>query len=151
MIFLNTDNKTYKKYVKNHAPSSPLIKDMFFAFLIGGLICAFAEGLYNFYLYLKIEESTVKILVPVTLVFLAALLTGIGIFDNIAKVAGAGTLVPITGFSNAVISPALDDKNEGLVMGVGAKMFTIAGPVIVYGIISSVIYGFIYWLIGVIS
>ena len=150
MIFLNTDNKTYKKYVKNHAPSSPLIKDMFFAFLIGGLICAFAEGLYNFYLYLKIEESTVKILVPVTLVFLAALLTGIGIFDNIAKVAGAGTLVPITGFSNAVISPALDDKNEGLVIGVGAKMFTIAGPVIVYGIISSVIYGFIYWLIGVI-
>lgn len=147
---MNTDNKTYKKYVKNHAPSSPLIKDMFFAFLIGGLICAFAEGLYNFYLYLKIEESTVKILVPVTLVFLAALLTGIGIFDNIAKVAGAGTLVPITGFSNAVISPALDDKNEGLVMGVGAKMFTIAGPVIVYGIISSVIYGFIYWLIGVI-
>lgn len=151
MIFLNTDNKTYKKYVKKHAPSSPLIKDMFFAFLIGGLICAFAEGLYNFYLYLKIEESTVKILVPVMLVFLAALLTGIGIFDNIAKVAGAGTLVPITGFSNAVISPALDDKNEGLVMGVGAKMFTIAGPVIVYGIISSVIYGFIYWLIGVIS
>ena len=150
MIFLNTDNKTYKKYVKKHAPSSPLIKDMFFAFLIGGLICAYAEGLYNFYLYLKIEESTVKILVPVTLVFLAALLTGIGIFDNIAKVAGAGTLVPITGFSNAVISPALDDKNEGLVMGVGAKMFTIAGPVIVYGIISSVIYGFIYWLIGVI-
>ena len=150
MNFLNTDNKTYKKYVKKHAPSSPLIKDMFFAFLIGGLICAFAEGLYNFYLYLKIEESTVKILVPVTLVFLAALLTGIGIFDNIAKVAGAGTLVPITGFSNAVISPALDDKNEGLVMGVGAKMFTIAGPVIVYGIISSVIYGFIYWLIGVI-
>lgn len=148
---MNTDNKTYKKYVKKHAPSSPLIKDMFFAFLIGGLICAFAEGLYNFYLYLKIEESTVKILVPVTLVFLAALLTGIGIFDNIAKVAGAGTLVPITGFSNAVISPALDDKNEGLVMGVGAKMFTIAGPVIVYGIISSVIYGFIYWLIGVIS
>ena len=147
---MNTDNKTYKKYVKNHAPSSPLIKDMFFAFLIGGLICAFAEGLYNFYLYLKIEESTVKILVPVTLVFLAALLTGIGIFDNNAKVAGAGTLVPITGFSNAVISPALDDKNEGLVMGVGAKMFTIAGPVIVYGIISSVIYGFIYWLIGVI-
>lgn len=147
---MNTDNKTYKKYVKKHAPSSPLIKDMFFAFLIGGLICAFAEGLYNFYLYLKIEESTVKILVPVTLVFLAALLTGIGIFDNIAKIAGAGTLVPITGFSNAVISPALDDKNEGLVMGVGAKMFTIAGPVIVYGIISSVIYGFIYWLIGVI-
>lgn len=150
MIFLNTNSKTYNKYVKKRAPSSPLIKDMFFAFLVGGLICGFAEGLYALYLFLKIEESTVKILVPVTLVFLAALLSGIGVFDNIAKFAGAGTLVPITGFSNAVISPALDDKSEGLVMGVGAKMFTIAGPVIVYGILSSVIYGFIYWLIGVI-
>ncbi len=143
------DKKTYGKYVKKHAPSSPLLKDMAFAFLIGGLICAFAEGLFEFYLYIKIPEDTVKILVPVTLVFLASLATGIGIFDDLAKIAGAGTLVPITGFSNAVISPALDDKSEGLVMGVGAKMFTIAGPVIVYGIISSVIYGFIYWLCGV--
>lgn len=145
------DKETYKKYAKKRAPSSPLLKDMAWAFLVGGLICAFAEGLYNLYLYLNIEEEIVKTLVPVTLVFIASLTTGIGIFDDLAKRAGAGTLVPITGFSNAVISPALDDKSEGLVMGVGAKMFTIAGPVIVYGVISSVIYGVIYWLIGVIS
>ncbi len=143
--------QTYKKYVKMRAPSSPLGKDMAWAFLTGGLICAFAEVLYHFYLYLKIEEDTVKILVPITLVFLASLATGIGIFDDLAKIAGAGTLVPITGFSNAVIAPPLDDKSEGLVMGVGAKMFTIAGPVIVYGTISSVIYGVIYWLVGVIT
>ncbi len=148
---MKMDKETYKKYAKKRAPSSPLLKDMAWAFLVGGLICAFAEGLYNLYLYLNIEEEIVKTLVPVTLVFIASLTTGIGIFDDLAKRAGAGTLVPITGFSNAVISPALDDKSEGLVMGVGAKMFTIAGPVIVYGVISSVIYGVIYWLIGVIS
>jgi stage V sporulation protein AC len=95
---------------------------------------------------LKIEEQEVKTLVPITLVFAASLLTGIGVFDSIAKYAGAGTLVPITGFSNAVIAPALDDKSEGLILGVGAKMFTIAGPVIVYGTISSVIYGIVYWI-----
>ena len=89
-------------------------------------------------------------LVPITLVLLASFATGIGVFDSVAKHAGAGTLVPITGFSNAVIAPALDDKSEGLVMGVGAKMFTIAGPVIVYGVIASVVYGIIYWLLGVI-
>ena len=109
---MNIDKETYKKYAKKRAPSSPLIKDMAWAFLVGGLICAFAEGLYNLYLYLKIEEDTVKILVPVTLVFLASLTTGIGIFDDLAKRAGAGTLVPITGFSNAVIAPALDDKSD---------------------------------------
>ena len=108
-------------------------------------------ALYNLYLYLKIDETTVRTLVPVTLVFIATLLTGIGVFDSIAKYAGAGTLVPITGFANAVVAPALDDKSEGLVMGVGAKMFTIAGPVIVYGVIASVIYGVIYWISGVIS
>lgn len=147
---MKIDKETYKKYAKSRAPSSPLLKDMLFAFLVGGAICAFAEGIYNFYLYIKIEEDTVRTLVPVTIVFLASLTTGLGIFDNLAKFAGAGTLVPITGFSNAVISPALDDKSEGLVMGVGAKMFTIAGPVIVYGVISSVIYGVLYWLCGVI-
>ncbi len=146
---MKIDKQTYKKYAKQRAPSSPLFKDMAFAFLVGGLICAFAEGLYNLYLYLKIDETTVKTLVPVSLVFIATLLTGIGVFDSIAKYAGAGTLVPITGFANAVIAPALDDKSEGLVMGVGAKMFTIAGPVIVYGVIASVIYGIIYWIAGV--
>ena len=123
---------------------------MLLAFLVGGGICAFAEMLYNIYLVLKIEEDDVRVLVPVTLVFLAALATGLGFFDSLAKHAGAGTLVPITGFSNAVISPALDDKSEGLVMGIGAKMFTVSGPVIVYGVVASVIYGVIYWLSGVI-
>ncbi|MBQ7291156.1 MAG: SpoVA/SpoVAEb family sporulation membrane protein [Clostridia bacterium] len=146
---MNVDKQTYKKYVASRAPASPLVKDMFLAFVTGGAICAFAEGLYNFYLFIKIEEETVRTLVPVTIVFLASLSTGLGVFDSLAKFAGAGTLVPITGFSNAVISPALDDKSEGLVMGVGAKMFTISGPVIVYGVISSVIYGVIYWLMGV--
>ena len=148
---MNIDKQTYKKYVGSRAPSSPLVKDMLLAFLTGGAICAFAEGIYNLYLYLKIEEENVRTLVPITMVFLASLATGLGVFDSLAKYAGAGTLVPITGFSNAVISPALDDKSEGLIMGVGAKMFTIAGPVIVYGVISSVIYGVIYWLLGVIS
>ena len=97
------------------------------------------------------DERLSLTIVTVTLIFLGALLTALGVFDKIAKHAGAGTLVPITGFSNAVISPALDDKSEGLVMGVGAKMFTISGPVIVYGVVSSVIYGFIYWLLGVIA
>lgn len=143
---MKIDKQTYKKYVKAHSPSSPLLKDMIFAFLIGGSICSLGEGLYDLYLYFKIEEENVKTLVPITLVFIASLLTGIGVFDSIAKYGGAGTLVPITGFSNAVISPALDDKSEGLIMGVGAKMFTIAGPVIVYGVISSVIYGIIYWI-----
>ena len=94
----------------------------------------------------SLPEDTVKMLVPVTLVFLAALSTGLGVFDDFAKFAGAGTLVPITGFANAVVSPAMDDKSEGLIMGVGAKMFTIAGPVIVYGVLSSALYGVIYWL-----
>ena len=89
-----------------------------------------------------------KILVPVTLVFLASFLTGIGVFDDIARFAGAGTLVPITGFANAMAAPAIDDKSEGFVMGVGAKMFTIAGPVIVYGVLTSVLYGVIYWIWG---
>ena len=146
---MNISKETYKKYVKSRAPSSPLIKDMFFAFVSGGAICAFAEILYKLYLYMNIEEENVKTLVPVTVVFLASLSTGLGFFDSFAKFAGAGTLVPITGFSNAVVAPALDDKSEGLVMGVGAKMFTIAGPVIVYGVISSVIYGVIYWASGV--
>jgi stage V sporulation protein AC len=147
---MKIEKETYKKYVKKRAPRSPILKDMLMAFLVGGAICAFAEVLYNIYLALKIEENDVRTLVPVTLVFLASLATGLGFFDSLAKHAGAGTLVPITGFSNSVISPALDDKSEGLVMGVGAKMFTIAGPVIVYGVVASVIYGFIYWLLGVI-
>lgn len=143
---MNMDNHTYQQFVKARAPKSPLLQDCFHAFLVGGLICAFAQALLEGFLALDMESENAKTLVPITLIFLAALFTGLGIFDDIAKFAGAGTLVPITGFANAVASPAIDDKSEGLVMGVGAQMFTIAGPVIVYGILSSVLYGFCYWL-----
>ena len=116
------------------------------AFIIGGLICLLAEGLFCLYLYFSIPEETVKILVPSTLIFLTALTTGLGWFDKLAKHAGAGTLVPITGFANAVVSPAIDTKNEGLIMGLGAKIFVIAGPVILYGTLTSVAWGVIYWI-----
>ena len=148
---MNMDNKAYRKFVKARAPKSPLLKDCLRAFLVGGLICAFAQALSEGFLALRMTEENAKALVPVTLIFLAALLTGLGIFDDIAKFAGAGTLVPITGFANAVASPAIDDKSEGLVMGVGAQMFTIAGPVIVYGVLTSVLYGFCYWIGGILS
>ncbi len=140
------DKKIYKKYAEKRAVKSPILKNCMFAFLIGGLICCIGEGLFDVYKYLGMDKETAGPLVSVTLIFIAALLTGLGIFDDIAKVAGAGTLVPITGFSNAVASPAIDTKSEGFVLGVGAKMFTIAGPVIVYGTVASVIYGIIYWI-----
>ncbi len=137
---------TYTVYAEKRARKSPLIQDCLNAFWIGGLICCIGQGLTELYSRLIENEETVKTLVPITLVFFAALLTGLGIFDNIAKIAGAGTLVPITGFANAVTSPAIDSKSEGFILGVGAKMFTIAGPVIVYGTVASVAYGVIYWI-----
>ncbi len=146
---MNMDANEYQRYAKERAPKSPVVKDCACAFAVGGLICAFAEALTRGYSLMDMSEENVKTLVPVTLIFLAALLTGLGVFDDIAKFAGAGTLVPITGFANAVASPAIDTKSEGLVMGVGAQMFTIAGPVIVYGVLTSVSYGFLYWLWGI--
>ena len=136
----------YQKYADRTAKKSPLFLDCIKAFLVGGVICTLAQLLFNLYLSLSVKEETVKILVPVTLIFLTAIFTGLGIFDKLAKHAGAGTLVPITGFANAVASPALDTKAEGYILGVGAKMFTIAGPVIVYGTVASVVYGIIYWI-----
>ncbi len=146
---MNMDKETYGKFVKARMPKSPILKNCAFAFLIGGEISMIAEGFFHLYLCWNLPEDAVKILVPVTLVFLASLLTGFGVFDDIARFAGAGTLVPITGFANAVTAPAIENKSEGFIMGVGAKMFTIAGPVIVYGTVSSVIYGIIYFLIGI--
>lgn len=140
----------YEKYAEKRSKKSPVLLNTLQAFLVGGLICTIGQALTFTYEALKIKENDVKILVPCTLVFAAAFLTGIGIFDNIAKFAGAGTLVPITGFANAVVSPAIDCKNEGYVLGVGAKMFTVAGPVILYGTVASVIYGLIYYIMKVI-
>ena len=143
---MNIDKKTYKKYANSRAPKSPLAKDCALAFLFGGLICSFAELLKKLYVAWGMSKDDAATLVSVTLIFISAFLTGIGVFDKIAKHAGGGTLVPITGFANSVVSPAIDTKSEGLILGVGAKMFTVAGPVIVYGTVAGVIYGIVYWI-----
>ncbi len=143
---MNMSNEEYKKYADKSAKKSPCAKNCVHAFLVGGLICVIAEALGALYKFWGAEEKDAAVYASVTLVFLAALLTGIGIFDNIAKWAGAGTLVPITGFANAVVSPAIDNKAEGWVLGVGAKIFTIAGPVILYGTMTGAVYGLIYWI-----
>ncbi len=140
------EKNRYAVYAHKQSRQSPLLRDCLSAFVVGGGICLLGQGLTQLYTTLTIAEETVKSLVPITLIFIAALLTGLGIFDKIAKFAGAGTLVPITGFANAVASPAVDCKSEGFILGVGAKMFTIAGPVIVYGTVASVVYGVIYWI-----
>lgn len=140
------DNKEYDKLVKKYSPPSKHFKNCLRAFLVGGFICALGQIFLEIYIIIGVKEEISKILTSVTLIFIAAVLTGLKVFDNIAKFAGAGTLVPITGFANAVVSPAIEFKKEGFILGVGAKMFTIAGPVIVYGTVASVIYGVIYWI-----
>ena len=142
---MKTTNQEYSQMVKKYSPNSPLLKDMLKAFLIGGAICTFGQVLLNIYKMFLTEENA-KLLVPVTLIFITALLTGLGVFDKIAKHAGAGTLVPITGFANAVVSPAVEFKHEGYILGTGANIFKIAGPVIAYGTAAAVIYGIIYWI-----
>lgn len=140
----------YAQYAKSRATKSNLLKDCAMAFWTGGLICTVAQCFFNLYQYLGIPEEQTKMLTPSTIVLITAILTGFGIFDRMAKHAGAGTLVPISGFANAVVSPAIDSRHEGLVLGVGAKVFTIAGPVILYGTVSSVLYGIIYCIVGMI-
>lgn len=141
-------NKEYNDYVKAKAKPSPIVKDCIWAFCVGGLICTIGQLLSNLYQNLGASKEDAGILVSVTLVFVASLLTGLGVFDDIAKRAGAGTLVPITGFSNAMVSPALEFKSEGFITGTAVKLFTIAGPVLVFGISASVIYGIIFWIVG---
>ncbi len=143
---MNLSKEEYKKYAKQRARKSPVLKDCIKAFLIGGLICAVAQGFFFLYKKLGVGEEEVRILVPCTIIFITAILTGVGIFDKIAKHAGAGTLVPISGFANAVVSEAIDSRAEGWVLGLGAKVFTIAGPVILYGTASGVLYGIIYFI-----
>ena len=146
---MNMNKKQYKKYASAHAKHSPLFKDCFFAFLIGGTICLLGELLTMLYLSISfIPSSQAPTLTSVSLIFISVLLTGLGLYDKIAKIAGAGTLLPITGFANAVSSPAIDARAEGFVLGVGAKIFTVAGPVILYGTVAGTIYGIIYWIIS---
>jgi len=147
-IFLNTDAKTYRKYACARAGKSPLVKDTLTAFVSGGLICLSAQLLKNGYLAAGLTEEMAGTAVSVTLIGTAVLLTAFGVFDRIARRTGAGTLVPITGFANAVASSAIDARSEGFIMGVGAKIFQIAGPVITYGLSAGVVYGFVYWLLG---
>ncbi|MBR6807123.1 MAG: SpoVA/SpoVAEb family sporulation membrane protein [Clostridia bacterium] len=144
---MNTDNKTYKKYAEARAKKSPVFKDCMLAFFVGGAICTLGHGLKKLYLLTDVSDDNAGMLASVTLIFLAILVTGLGKFDDIAKHAGAGTLVPITGFANAVSSCAIDNKSEGFILGVGAKIFTIAGPVILYGISAGVVYGVVYWVV----
>ena len=138
--------REYEKLVKSMAPKSPMGKDCLMAFLVGGLICTLGQLCLNGYTALGLDKTLAGTATSMTLVALSALLTGLSLYDNIAKHAGAGTLVPITGFANAIAAPAVEFKTEGMILGTAAKMFTIAGPVIVYGISASVIYGLIYWI-----
>ena len=140
-----SQKKDYRTYARSRAAKSHTVKNCFLAYFFGGMICVIAECLYNVF-KTYCAEDTASTLVSVVLIFAASLLTCLGVFDKIAKHAGAGTLVPITGFSNAMTSPALDTRSEGYIMGVGAKMFTVAGPVIVYGTVGSIVYGVIYWI-----
>lgn len=145
---MRPSNKEYSEMTKRQSPPSTKIKDFALAYLIGGIICVLGQLLRELYTALGFDEKVVRMAVPSTLIFAAALLTGLKLFDKIAKHAGAGTLVPITGFANAVVSPAIEFKSEGQVLGLGAKMFTIAGPVLVFGIGASAVYGLILWIIG---
>ncbi len=138
--------KEYDKIVKKNSPKSKLFTNCIKAFLIGGSICTLGQILFNLYMSLGLDEKMSKTLVSVSLIFLGILLTAVGVYDKIAKHGGAGTLVPITGFANAVASPAIEFKSEGYIAGLGAKLFIIAGPVIVYGVSASIIYGVIYWI-----
>jgi len=137
--------KEYGQLVESMSPASPKLRDCICAFAVGGLICVLGQFLSEFY-GRWLDKEAAGTAVSMTLVALSALLTGLSLYDNLAKHAGAGTLVPITGFANAIAAPAVEFKTEGMVLGVGGKMFQIAGPVIVYGVSASVVYGLIYWI-----
>ena len=144
---MNMSPKEYNRYVARLAKKSPLGKDLLNSFLIGGLICVIGQLILNGYTALELSEQDAAAATSVSLVFLSAVLTGLSVYDDLAKIAGAGTLVPITGFANAVVSPAIEFKAEGFVTGMAAKMFTVAGPVITFGTLASVIYGVILMLL----
>lgn len=145
---MNMSKKEYNRYVARLAQKSPLGKDLLRSFLVGGLICVIGQLILNGFTALDLSEQDAAAATSVSLVFLSAVLTGLSVYDDIAKFAGAGTLVPITGFANAVVSPAIEFKAEGFVTGMAAKIFIIAGPVIVYGTVASVLYGLILVIFG---
>lgn len=136
----------YQKMLQKHAPKSPMGKDVIWAAVVGGAICVVGQVIVNFYKGQGMDSDGAAAATSITMIFLGGLFTALHLYDKLAKRAGAGTIVPITGFANAVISPAIEFKTEGLILGTAAKMFAVAGPVIVYGVTASVIYGLIYWL-----
>ena len=138
---MDMTNKEYGEYVNGKSKPSPILKNLIWAFVIGGLICTVGQGLLNLYKKAGLTEEDAGSAVSMTIIFASSLLTGLGLFDKLAKRAGAGTLVPITGFANAMVSPALEFKSEGFITGTGAKLFTVAGPVLVFGISASILYG----------
>lgn len=144
---MNVTGKEYQQMNKQVTPRSPVVLNCTKAFLIGGLICTLAELIAQLGLSAGLEEKTARLIASLSLILLSVTLTGFNVYDNIAKHAGAGTLVPITGFANSIVSPAIEFKAEGLILGLGAKMFTIAGPVLVYGILASVVYGVVLWIV----
>ncbi len=148
MDYFKMSKEEYGAYVKKVSPNSKLLPNMIKAFLIGGAICCVGQAILGLYGSAGLSKELAATATSITLVFLGALLTGLGVYDDIAKHSGAGTLVPITGFANSVVAPALEFKTEGFVTGTGAKMFIISGPVIVYGISASIIYGIILWILG---
>ncbi len=143
---MDISEKDYQKMSKLASPGSPVGKDCVKAFLVGGVICTLGEVIFQLVSRTGMEEKDTRLIVSASLILIAVILTGLQIFDNIAKHAGAGTLVPITGFANSVVAPAIEFKSEGYILGLGAKMFIIAGPVIVYGTVASVVYGVVYWV-----
>ena len=142
---MDMTNKEYAAYVKAKAPKSPLLKDCILAFLIGGLICVGGQALTDFFMAQGLDKESAGTATSISLVFISALLTGLNLYNSLARFAGAGTLVPITGFANSVVSPAIDFKSEGLITGMATKMFVVAGPVIVFGTAASILYGAIYY------
>lgn len=145
---MKVTKKEYAELVKKQSPNSPIIKDTFLAFVVGGTICLIGQIIFELLIIFDITETNAKTIMPIILIFCGTLLTGLNLYDKIAKFAGAGTIVPITGFANSIVACALEFKPEGYILGVGSKMFVIAGPVLVYGISSSVIYGVILVLFG---
>lgn len=140
----------YKKEIDTLSPPSPILKNTARAFLVGGGLCLFGEGLRTLYSTLT-DQKSAALWVTITVILLSAILTGVGVYDRIARFAGAGTLVPVSGFANSVVSPALDTKSEGFILGVGSKIFTVAGPVILYGVLSGSLYGLILYLVRLIG
>ena len=141
-------NREYKKLIDKHSPPSPTLKNCALAFLTGGFLCFVGEWLAFLFIYLGLDEEISYSLVSVSFIILASVATALGFFDRIARHAGAGTLVPVTGFSNSVSSAAIDNRSEGLVLGVGAKIFTVAGPVILYSTLTGTLFGLLYYLFG---